>query len=333
MGTSLLDFLVIGAQRAGTTTLHALLRQHPDLCLPLEKEAPFFTVPQLWPLGLDGFVKRYFPASGPDVVRGKVTPQYMMGAVAVPTHEVAERVAQELPRVKIVAVLRDPVTRAHSQWQLSVRRGLERRSFEESVRELLTAKMLTKGRERPTETNSYVAQGEYGRILTAWRERFAAEQIHVEYTDDLQSCPQKVLERVQQFVGVTPMPAMQEGRLNAGGTTARLDQVACAELRAVVHEHVLPDATAMRAFDYWLEGWNVNKESADAPLPATRQVLHEHFLHDADLLHALGYSAPWREVPPESKSPMDRSDDHTDPAFRQRGSSFVRRVLGRGPRW
>ena len=51
--TRALDFVVIGAQKGGTTALFELLRQHPDLCLPADKEAPFFNRPELYSRGVD----------------------------------------------------------------------------------------------------------------------------------------------------------------------------------------------------------------------------------------------------------------------------------------
>src|SRR5258708_17251903 len=59
--TPALDFVVIGAQKGGTTTLFEHLRRHPHLCLPADKEAPFFNRPELFSRGVEHLFTTYFP--------------------------------------------------------------------------------------------------------------------------------------------------------------------------------------------------------------------------------------------------------------------------------
>src|SRR5712691_8988709 len=106
-----LDFVVIGAQKGGTTTLFEHLRGHPELCLPADKEAPFFNRPELYSHGVEHLFSTYFPQPLPtDRLLGTVTPQYMCIAGC------AQRLAVAFPECRLVVILRDPVERAYSHY-------------------------------------------------------------------------------------------------------------------------------------------------------------------------------------------------------------------------
>lgn len=293
-----LDFLVIGAQKAGTTALHLLLKQHPHLALPAEKEAPFFNTDVRYRLGLERFVAEVF-TSDDGAMRGKVTPHYMMGSPSVPVPLIAERVATALPQVRLVAVLRDPVDRAVSQWRMMVRRGQERRSFTEAVDDALGSEFEA-SRSAPTATNTYVAQGEYGRILDSWLRHVEASRLHVVLTADLERDPAGVLIQVHRFLGVDPLTPEDVGRVHVGGTGTRLPETEWRELYRVLDREVWPragDATR-RAFDYWFQQWNVIPDQ-DSPVldERTRGRLDELYAADADRLAKIGVDVPWAARP------------------------------------
>ena len=120
------DFLVIGAQRAGSTSLFAQLCEHPGVAAPSHKEIHYFDLQSF--RGLRWY-RSHFPPAGRS--RGRITGEaspYYLFHPAVPA-----RVAEALPDVRLVALLRDPVARAYSQYQLSVRDGHETLGFEEAL--------------------------------------------------------------------------------------------------------------------------------------------------------------------------------------------------------
>src|SRR2546423_473254 len=125
--TPKLDFLVIGAQKAGTTSLWRYLSDNARLALPPHKEAPFFSEPS--PGDFRGYMRALFKEAPRGAKTGTVTPTYMVGGPSAPVPVIAERIRAAAPDVKLVALLRDPVERAHSAWRMLVRRGEERRSF------------------------------------------------------------------------------------------------------------------------------------------------------------------------------------------------------------
>ncbi len=221
-----IEFLVIGAQKAGTTTLWNLLRDHPQLWLPDAKEAPFFSHTEVYEAGWESYLERLrVPAAGDGLLRGTITPHYMHGWHDASTRVVAERIAGLVPEVRIVALLRDPVERGRSQHAMAIARGLERRAAEEALRGSLEAQALRQARLAPEDTNTYLVQGEYGRILGEYLSFFPREALHVELSDSLSSDPQGVVRRVLEFLGARAdyRPAAPWRRSFAGGREQRVD--------------------------------------------------------------------------------------------------------------
>jgi len=125
------NFLVIGAQKGGTTALYRYLREHPAVLCATPKEVHYFNVEYQrspgwylahFPLTTRGAAVRRRLGVRPAV--GEVTPAYLFHP------RVPERVHAFDPGLKLVAVLRDPVERAYSQYQMQLRGGTETRSFE-----------------------------------------------------------------------------------------------------------------------------------------------------------------------------------------------------------
>jgi hypothetical protein len=213
----ILDFIIIGAQKAGTTSLFRYLRQHPEVAFPHSKEAPFFCVDDAYSRGFASYMKNITrELEVPDPARkwGTSTPHYMAGGVYQSTSEsavengydertVPTRMRESLPDVRLVAILRDPVERALSGHREAVMKGQDRRSFDDAISELLQPDALLSARRRPQHMGTgYVAWGEYGRILAGYFDVFPREQILVVFTDELERAPAPLLSRIQQFIGV-----------------------------------------------------------------------------------------------------------------------------------
>jgi hypothetical protein len=128
----------------------------------------------------------------------------MTGTPGSGVEVVAERISRKLPDVKLIALLRDPIARAVSGYVMAVRRGLEKRSVDAALSDLLAPQQLEESRRNPILTNSYVALGEYGRILRAYRSRFPAEQLLVLLTQDLADDPGGVLDDTLEVLGLPP---------------------------------------------------------------------------------------------------------------------------------
>ncbi|MHB8464500.1 MAG: sulfotransferase family protein [Acidimicrobiales bacterium] len=199
-----LDWVCIGAQKAGTSTLFRLLREHPQILIPPGKEDPIFDR-EVTASEVDAYLEERFADIASTIQCGTVTPHYMSSP------DTAGRVSRFAPSARIVVLLRDPVERAFSHYRMSVRRGLETRSFGAAVDEQLRAFEGNETIDADSETATYVERGRYGHLLSAWFDHFAPEQIHVEFTAELDAHPGDVLRRVHRFLGVEPQLTGDEG--------------------------------------------------------------------------------------------------------------------------
>jgi Sulfotransferase family len=211
----ILDFIVIGAPKAGTTSLFQYLRHHPEISLPSGKEEQYFSHDAVYRRGWTAYMKdltlnRYEGTADQTCKWGTVTPQYMVGSVFKSTarasydeRTVPLRMRECLPDVRLVACLRDPVRRAISHHRMGVMVGRERRSFDDAIADLLRPDAIERARRDPQENRGYVAWGEYGRILAGYFDVFAREQILVVFTDELERAPAQLLRRIHAFIGVS----------------------------------------------------------------------------------------------------------------------------------
>jgi hypothetical protein len=313
---STLDFLVIGAQRSGTTSLWRHLASHPEIHVPPSKEAPFFCDNRLLSRGVDWYLGEYFAAADPGRRWGTVSPHYMMGSPDADVAEVARRIHAAVPGVKLIAVLRDPIERAQSHHRMVVHRGREPRGFEQAALELLEPAALERARREPPNVQPYLAQGEYGRILAAYLELFPREQLHLLLTEALEDTPAQALQAIFEFLEVddTHRPRGLDERHHRGGYARRLDPEAERELKDHLAREVWPKTPRapeqQRAFNFWFTQWNVIPDERLPPIDAqVRVLLERHFAGDAELLEAVtGLLVPWRAEPgPSAARPPART--------------------------
>lgn len=324
-----LDFIIIGAQKAGTTSLFEHLRQHPGLSLPPGKEAPFFSHESAYARGWDDYMRKTFALADPAAKWGTATPQYMVGGLweqpnpssgeeAYDERTVPLRIRERLPDVRLIAILRDPVERARSHHRMSTMNEIEKRPFEQAIGELLRSGALEQARREPQEVTGYVAWGEYGRILAGYFDVFPSEQILVLFTDELERKPELVLRRIHEFVGVRAdfVPDNLGARYRVGGSERRFAALGTdAPLNPWTMQralggkaparrlwHALPESgrrridSAFGRLSYRMDLWNRRTEadSADADR-AVLERLRAHYEQDTRALAALlGADPPWQ---------------------------------------
>ncbi|MEM1329468.1 MAG: sulfotransferase domain-containing protein [Planctomycetota bacterium] len=191
-GGRLPDFLIVGACKAGTTTLWMYLREHPSVHLLEPKEPDFFSKDDLFVKGLDWY--RSLFASAPEhAVCGEASTTYSR----YPHFgDVPGRIHDALPDVKLIYMLREPVSRAHSHYCHRMRFA-EPCGFAEAI-------------ERDAmfvDCSMYMTQIE--RFLA----RFPRNQLLPVLLDDLKADPAATLERVQRFLGLEPRDLTERGEI------------------------------------------------------------------------------------------------------------------------
>ena len=204
-----IDFIVVGAQKAGTTALFEHLSDHPGIGLSDVKEIHFFDDEAFdWQAGDYGSYHRHFDWHD-GRVRGEATPIYAYWPGAM------ERIKVYHPAIKLIMMLRDPVERAWSHWRMEFGRGVETHDFSWCIRQ---------GRQRLFEASpwghhrefSYVERGFYGDQLEVVRQLFGPKQLWVIGAQDLQSEPSATLGRVTEFLGVASLEHVQSRAVHVG---------------------------------------------------------------------------------------------------------------------
>ncbi len=207
------DFLVIGAQKAGTTALYAYLRWHPGIGGPSWKEVSFFD--RHWQRG-EAWYRGHFPNSlrtwlaqrsnGRPLFIGEASPSYVFHPLA------PERVREVVPDVRLIVLLRNPIDRAYSHYQHEVALGREPLPFEKALdaeEERMRGEV-----ERMTADPSYfsyewwnytyAARGRYAEQLERWFAVFPREQLLVVSSADLDDRPGETYGEILAFIGVAP---------------------------------------------------------------------------------------------------------------------------------
>jgi hypothetical protein len=205
------NYLVIGAQKAGTTSLHAYLAAHPAVLPASIKEVQYFS--KFYDQGEDWYLA-YFPLaargrlaqlrSGARPAVGEASATYLFHPRA------AERVHSFDPAMRLIVALRDPVDRAHSHYQMEYRWGRETLPFEQALeREQavlgpeLERILADPGYDSPDGLNcSYVARGRYAEQIERWLRYFSREQLLIVTSDELLEDPAGVMTRVARFLGI-----------------------------------------------------------------------------------------------------------------------------------
>lgn len=239
------DFLCIGAQKAGTTTLHELLREHPGVHLSPEKEVQYFSLNFDRPLGW--YRSRFADARRRQRV-GETSPYYLFHP------EAPARIAATLPDVRLIVLVRDPVERALSGYFHSLRAGQEtlpvEAAFEAEERRLAgsaAALAAPGGRHESHRWHGYLGRSRYEEQLARYRSLFPASRLLVIRSEDLFADPRPVLHRVHEFLGLDPRPPGDTaGPRNAGKGEA--GSVA-ASFRAALRKRLQPTYDAMRRDD------------------------------------------------------------------------------------
>jgi hypothetical protein len=218
------DFILVGAQRCGTTSLFRALMAHPQLLRPvLHKGVNYFDVNyhrgERWYRG-------HFPLTA--VARARTakagSPRVFDASGYYMYHPLApERIAKDLPTVRLIAMLRDPVERAYSAYQHEFARGFEWETFDRALDmedERLVGE-ISRMRSDPTyesfthRHHSYTHRGQYAEQLAVLLELFGQEQLLVIDSEAFFTDPGAEYARVVEFLEIAPVVPARFDRYNA----------------------------------------------------------------------------------------------------------------------
>ncbi len=197
------DFLVIGAQKAGTTALYAYLRWHPAILGPFWKEVSFFD--RHWWRG-EAWYRGQLPFRTEGRLVGEASPSYVFHPLA------PERVYSLVPDVRLIVLVREPSERAYSHYQHEVALGREPLSFEDALDtederlrgEVERLRADPRAFSREWWDHAYAARGLYAEQIERWLEFFPRDQLLIVTTEELGERPAETYASVLAFLGASP---------------------------------------------------------------------------------------------------------------------------------
>lgn len=182
-------FFVIGAQKSGTSTLHAHLDAHAEISMPRPKEVNFFLPWVYRPDGVSWY-ESHFRDDG--LLHGEAAPEYTNHPVSA---GVAERIHAHVPDARLIYIMRDPVERLVSHWQHAYARGI----VDLELPELYHWAVFPR--------SDYVNRSRYWLQLAPFRAEFPDTSILLLTLEELRADPAETMRRVFTFLGVSPDPA------------------------------------------------------------------------------------------------------------------------------
>lgn len=292
-----LDFLLIGAAKAGTTALFKVLAAHPDIAMSTPKETHYFERHEAFEPEV--FWGRYFSRWRGEPLVGEATPANLY----VPY--VARRIRDAAPEAKLIALLRDPVERAFSHWWMRYAEGLERLPFEEALaanlrqleggllHERPDAEAIWRdhmeGREqKEIRWRSYLDAGYYAVQVRRYRELFGPDQLLILLSEDLRSKPEVTLQKVWDFLGIAALPpesyavSANEAVSLRGATLLRL-------VKGRPYLKLIPDPVKS-----WVRRWMSRGEAPRLRRDTERWLADYYRGWNQELTDLLGFRPPWR---------------------------------------
>lgn len=254
------SFLIVGAQRSGTTSLHRTLKQHPAVVGALHKKGVhYFDVNYTrgydWYQGhfpLRSSAERIERRTGMRVVACESSPYYMFHPLA------PERIAADLPDARVIVMLRDPVERAYSAYTHERARGfetedverafaLEERRLKGEVGRILADPAYVSHHH---QHNAYVARGRYIEQLERVERALGRDRMHIIDCGDYFTDPDHVYRATLEFLDLPPWPDARHQVHNARPRTGMDDA-----LRERLTAHFEPYDERLAGWLGWTPSW------------------------------------------------------------------------------
>jgi len=180
------DFVIIGAQKSGTSSMYYYLSQHPDVSLSFEKEIHYYNYYIDHGKSL-GWYKSFFPLKSSPKITGEASPNYLYAKLA------AQKLKLDVPEVKLIVLLRNPIDRAYSEYNMHVRQSGKAHfpTFEEAIaNEDYTMEV----------SRVYLSRGIYTYFIKQWLEYFDRDRFLFVKSEDLFQKPRETLATVYEFL-------------------------------------------------------------------------------------------------------------------------------------
>lgn len=194
------------------------------------KETHFFS--KHFDRGLEFYKDSFFKEWQGQEAVGEASPPYLF------LPYVPERIAESIPGIKMIVILRDPVKRAFSHWWMNTTFGIETLNFKESIKHSLQLSSDDAAKASMCE-RFYLQVGYYAEQLQRYMRLFPREQFHVILSDDLKQDTEKTLREIHRFIGVVPL-GLPEDTVDRFETIGPFAAKIRALLRNISMDNVIP---------------------------------------------------------------------------------------------
>ena len=203
------NFIIIGSQRCGTTSLYTYLAQHPQILTPIKKEMDFFS----WHFdrGIDWYLAHFPPMpAGEQFLTGEASPSYF------DSREAPERLYSLFPEAKLIVLLRNPVDRAISQFYRLIDLNWEARSLDRVISDEIERLNQNPEYIIGEEPGNYLARGRYIEFIKNWRTFFPPEQLLVLKSEDFYAGVAATVKQVLEFLDLPEYQLSEYPNANPG---------------------------------------------------------------------------------------------------------------------
>jgi len=187
------NFLVLGAQKCGTTSIHNYLSAHPDIFLPRQKETKYFVDESEYKKGIDYYSNVYFSDWNGEKAIGEVDPDYLY------FKNTYSRIMGDLGKPKLIFLFRNPIDRAFSHYLMTYRRNLEKLDFDDAIS--IEDKRISEGYYENFHY-SYVNRGLYFSQVKRYLEYWDISDMHFVISEKLRSNPKEEIRKCLNFIDV-----------------------------------------------------------------------------------------------------------------------------------
>jgi hypothetical protein len=277
------QFLCIGVQKAGTTSLFRILQSHPGIFIPEEKELHFFDDDLEFNKGVSHYHK-YFQSASPGDLCGELTPNYIYHPQA------PERIIKTLNcDIKLVLMLRNPADRAFSHHKMRIGRGAENENFEDLIDKEIRELKKTEYRL----PHHYIDRGFYAEQLKRYLQYFPFENIHIIlFEEDFLERREQTIRQLLGFIGADPnyeLPINIKSTPSVGAKFKQADKILnTAHPINQLAKRIIPSKKLRADIKYFFTKMNQKANADKAELEAIRPFLiNEIFRNDIIKLQEL----------------------------------------------
>ena len=206
---SRIDFIIAGTQKGGTTALYEYFRLHQNICMADKKELHFFDEDRYFEKKNPNYSKyhRYFSPNDHSQVIGEATPIYMYWNKSI------ERIHVYNPKIKLIIILRNPIDRAFSHWNMERDKGRESRTFLKAIRD--EDSKINLPNYSQNKILSYLDRGHYSQQIKNIFNYFNKNQLLILRSEDLRENLDNTLMNIAGFLSIPPFDPVYHKEVNS----------------------------------------------------------------------------------------------------------------------